>query len=300
MLLLVGPKPSIRICTNMKIITAVVNNPEFIEIQYHTLKRFYQGDYEFIVFNDAKSFPDYTNGGDLTIKQQIEDKCNALQIQCISIPNDHHCIQDNASERSADSMNFMFRYQTSHPDQYLVIDSDMFLINNWSAESLLGYDAAIVLQSRTDPTYHYPWNGWCYFDMFELKNNNLVHWERIPGYCDTGGKMNDWLQVQMAGQPMPNTDDIRWSNNMFYTDKIYFIKHLWSCTWDISEAPEYIKQNATLLDFLMNDPRNINGKFFCELYDGAFLHYRAGGNWRQEGIAFHQAITHKLKQALET
>jgi len=196
MLLLVGPKPSIRICTNMKIITAVVNNPEFIEIQYHTLKRFYQGDYEFIVFNDAKSFPDYTNGGDLTIKQQIEDKCNALQIQCISIPNDHHCIQDNASERSADSMNFMFRYQTSHPDQYLVIDSDMFLINNWSAESLLGYDAAIVLQSRTDPTYHYPWNGWCYFDMFELKNNNLVHWERIPGYCDTGGKMNDWLQVQ--------------------------------------------------------------------------------------------------------
>jgi hypothetical protein len=284
----------------MKIITAVVNNPEFIEIQYHTLKRFYQGDYEFIVFNDAKSFPDYTNGGDLTIKQQIEDKCNALQIQCISIPNDHHCIQDNASERSADSMNFMFRYQTSHPDQYLVIDSDMFLINNWSTESLLGYDAAIVLQSRTDPTYHYPWNGWCYFDMFELKNNNLVHWERIPGYCDTGGKMNDWLQVQMAGQPMPNTDDIRWSNNMFYTDKIYFIKHLWSCTWDISEAPEYIKQNATLLDFLMNDPRNINGKFFCELYDGAFLHYRAGGNWRQEGIAFHQAITHKLKQALET
>jgi len=297
---LVGPKPSIRISSNMKIITAVVNNPEFIEIQYHTLKRFYQGDYEFIVFNDAKSFPDYTNGGDLTIKQQIEDKCNALQIQCIPIPNDHHRIRDNASERSADSMNFMFRYQTSHPDQYLVIDSDMFLINNWSVESLLGYDAAIVLQSRTDPTYHYPWNGWCYFDMFELKNKNLVNWERIPGYCDTGGKMNDWLRVQMAGQPMPNTDDIRWSNNMFYTDKIYFTKHLWSCTWDISEAPEYIKQNATLLNFLTNDPRNVNGKFFCELYDGAFLHYRAGGNWRQEGLAFHQAITHKLKQALET
>ena len=50
----------------MKIITAVVNNPEFVEIQYHTLKRFYQGNYEFIVFNDAKLFPDYTNGGDVT------------------------------------------------------------------------------------------------------------------------------------------------------------------------------------------------------------------------------------------
>ncbi len=33
----------------MKIITAVVNNPTFIEIQYNTLKKFFQGDYEFIV-----------------------------------------------------------------------------------------------------------------------------------------------------------------------------------------------------------------------------------------------------------
>jgi hypothetical protein len=284
----------------MKIITAVVNNPEFIEIQYHTLKRFYQGSYEFIVFNDAKSFSDYTNSGDVTIRQQIEDKCNALQIQCISIPNDHHRVQDNASERSADSMNFMFRYQTQHPDQYLVIDSDMFLIDTWSADKLKEYDAAIVLQSRKDPTYHYPWNGWCYFDMFKLKNKNLVHWERIPGYCDTGGKMNDWLHVQMAGQPMPNTDEIRWSNTMFYTDKIYFAKHLWSCTWDKTEAPDYIKENPILLDFLTNDSRNVNGKFFCELYDGAFLHYRAGGNWRQEGLDFHRAITQRLKQVLQT
>lgn len=282
----------------MKIVTAVVNNPDFIEIQYRTLKRFYQGDYEFIVFNDAKSFPDYTNGGDVTIGQQIEDRCTSLQIQCITIPNDHHRVRDNASERSADSMNFIFRYQTQHPDQYLVIDSDMFLIDNWSADKLKEYDAAIVLQSRKDPTYHYPWNGWCYFDMFKLKNKNLVHWERIPGYCDTGGKMNDWLYVQMEGLPMPNTDEIRWSNMTFHTNKIYFTKHLWSGTWDKSEAPDYIKENQTLLTFLKDDPRNVDGKFFCELYDGAFLHYRAGGNWRQEGLAFHQAITQKLKSVL--
>ena len=297
-MLLVGPKPSIRFCTNMKIITAVVNNPEFVEIQYHTLKRFYQGDYEFIVFNDAKAFPDYTNSGDVTLRQQIEDKCNALQIKCISINNDHHFVKDNASERSADSMNFMFQYQKEHPDQYLIIDSDMFMIHEWSVESLEGYDAAIVLQSRTDPTYHYPWNGWCYFDMSRVKDTNLVRWERIPGYCDTGGNMNDWLHAQMAGQPLPNTDDIRWTSNMFYSDTIYFIKHLWSCTWDKLEAPDYIKENETLLDFLTNDPRNVNGKFFCELYDGAFLHYRAGGNWRQEGLAFHQAITERLKRTL--
>ncbi len=281
----------------MKIITAVVNNPEFIEIQYHTLKRFYQGDYEFIVFNDAKSFSDYTNNGDLTIRRQIENKCRSLQIKCISIPNKHHITQDDASDRTADAMNFMFQYQMKHPDQYLVIDSDMFLIHEWSVESLTGYDAAIVLQHRSDPVVDYLWNGWYYIDMLSVKNKELIRWDRAPG-CDTGGKTQDWLRVQMCDQSIPSTDDIRYSNQMFYTDTIYFIKHLSSCTWDTSEAPTYIKENQTLLDFLTNDPRNVNGKFFCELYDGAFLHYRAGGNWRKEGLAFHQEITRKLKQAL--
>ena len=34
----------------MKIITSVVNNPLFIEIQYYTLQKYFQGEYEFIVF----------------------------------------------------------------------------------------------------------------------------------------------------------------------------------------------------------------------------------------------------------
>ena len=51
----------------MKIVTAVVNNPVFIEIQYYTLQKYMKCDYEFIVFNDAKSFSDYSNGGDISI-----------------------------------------------------------------------------------------------------------------------------------------------------------------------------------------------------------------------------------------
>ena len=55
----------------MKIITSVVNNPTFIEIQYHTFKKYLklskgngegegEGDeFEFIVFNDAKPFAVY-------------------------------------------------------------------------------------------------------------------------------------------------------------------------------------------------------------------------------------------------
>ena len=49
----------------MKIVTAVVNNPDFIEIQYHTLKKYFKANYDFIVFNDAKDFSDFTNYGEV-------------------------------------------------------------------------------------------------------------------------------------------------------------------------------------------------------------------------------------------
>ena len=97
----------------MKIVTAVVNNPIFIEIQYHTLKKFLKGTstegYEFIVFNDAKAFPDFTNDGDITIRSKIEEMCLALNIKCISIPNDQHQYMTCAAQRCADSMNYILR-----------------------------------------------------------------------------------------------------------------------------------------------------------------------------------------------
>ena len=55
----------------MKVVTAVINNPIFIEIQYNTLKKFMKCDYEYIVFNDAKSFPDYSNGNNILVKEEI-------------------------------------------------------------------------------------------------------------------------------------------------------------------------------------------------------------------------------------
>ena len=88
----------------MKIITSVVNSPTFIEIQYHTFKKHVRGDYEFIVFNDAKSLPDYTNGNDVTLKMQIQSMCNKLNVTCININNDHH-VKLDMSNRHADTFN---------------------------------------------------------------------------------------------------------------------------------------------------------------------------------------------------
>ena len=92
------------------IITSVVNNIEFIKLQYETLKKYVRGEYEFIVFDDAKNFPDYTNEGDITIKKQINETCDKLDIKYYEIENEHHKVKRDAAQRTADTINLIFEY----------------------------------------------------------------------------------------------------------------------------------------------------------------------------------------------
>jgi len=125
----------------------------------------------------------------------------------------------------------------------------------------------------------------------------LLNWNCCEG-CDVGGMMKDWLIKQMGNTPMPNTDEIRWTNKRFHTNNTYFIKNLASCTWDTNEIPITALHNEKIIVFLQKDVRNQNGKFFCEIYDDVFLHYRAGGNWLKEGIHLHNQLSQSLKNAL--
>ena len=265
----------------MKIITAVVNNPIFIEIQYFTLKQYFQCDYEFIVFNDAKDFPDFTNGNDVTIKTEIQNICSKLNINCINIPNKHHKQKGNPASRCADSMNFILSYQKKHPDKYLLLDSDMFLVDYFDINKYSQYDCSIVLQTRNHSKNNYFWNGIYYFDTTKMKNIELLNWN-ICKDCDVGGMMQEWLQLQES-----------YNNN-----SIYYIKHLSSGDWDENNIPENIAKNIKLIKFLKEDVRNTCGKFFCEIYDKTFLHYRCGGNWRKEGLHLHKMLSQSLKDCL--
>ena len=280
----------------MKIITSVVNSPTFIEIQYHTFKKHVRGDYEFIVFSDAKSFPDYTNGNDVTLKMQIQSMCNKLNVTCININNDHH-VKLDMSNRHADTFNkCILKYQRENPDKYLLVDSDMFLVDQFDVKKYSQYDSAIVLQIRNNEGYLWP--GLCYLDMTKMKQFDLINWAPCPGF-DTGGCTKDWLKLQLGNTPTPNPDKIRWTNESFHTNGIYFIKHLWSCSWNANELPTNLKSNAKLTEFLKNDARNTNSDaFFCEIYDDVFLHYRAGGNWRKEGMELHNKMSQLLKSCL--
>tara|TARA_B110000967_G_scaffold210101_1_gene270680 strand:- start:3995 stop:4846 length:852 start_codon:yes stop_codon:yes gene_type:complete len=280
----------------MKVLTAVVNNPTFIEIQYHTLKKYMKSEYEFIVFNDAKNFSDFTNDGDITIKEQIEEVCKRLNIKCINIPNEQHKLNTCAARRCADSMNYMLQHKLNNPDKYLVIDSDMFLIDDFHISDYEDYQISGVLQKRLNGKVNYIWNGLYYFNIHKMNNKELLNWDTKPG-CDVGGMMEEWLDKQTNKQ-YPDTDKIRWTDEKFHTDSIYYIKHLWSCSWDENEIPSNLIENKSLINFIQTDLRNQNGKYFCEIYDNKFLHYRAGGNWKGEGLQIHNHLSNMLKSIL--
>jgi hypothetical protein len=191
----------------------------------------------------------------------------------------------------------MLEYQKENPDKYLSLDSDMFLVDDFDINKYSQYDCAIVLQSRNDNKTHYFWNGIYYFDMTKMKNLELLNWNPCQG-CDTGGMTQEWLKIQIGNTPIPNTDEIRWTDKEYHTNNIYFIKHLWSCSWNINELPKNLEKNTKMIDFITNDPRNKNNKYFCEIYDNVFLHYRAGSNWIGEGMDLHKKLTELLKNAL--
>lgn len=285
----------------MKVITAVVNNPIFIEIQYYTLKKYLKNDFEYIIFNDAKNFEDYTNYGDITIKNKIIEKCKELNIKCININNQNHTYNKDAAIRCAETMNIMLKYQLENPDIYLIIDSDMFLIDYLDIEKYEKYNSAVVLQSReyNNDLLYYIWNGIIYININKIKNKELLNWNLLLGITDVGGCMNRWLNNELEeNEKFPLLEDIRYKNINYRLKNIYLIKHLWSLSWNKDEIPENLKSNEKLLNFLNNDPRNKNNKYFCEIYDDIFLHYRCGGNWQLEGKELHNNLSLLLKETL--
>jgi hypothetical protein len=206
-----------------------------------------------------------------------------LNIKCIDTDVSHHKYQLDPSIRTADACNSILRYQLANPGKYLMLDSDMFLVDYTDFSEYDRYMCAVVLQRTHFPgdnvtqTEHF-WNGLAYFNTEKMQRTELLNWDVAP-YADTGGSMRDWLSVT------PRSD-------------IYAIQHLWSGTWNESKLTGKLAKNTDLVEFLKSDPRNVNGKFFCELLDDKILHYRAGGNWRKEGMQFHKELTNKLSKVL--
>jgi glycosyltransferase involved in cell wall biosynthesis len=270
------------------IVTTACNSPEYIKAQYIALCRYVPPPWQFIVFNDAKAWPDITNFGDPTMPQQIEAVCRELRIPCISVPNQGHQQIASASHRHCDTLRFVMRFVEQHPGRYWMLDSDMWPVAPYTVEELADRFAGsgtFVRQSRSSPIdgkeIVYAWPNLWWLDTTRIPT--LPCWDLAPG-CDTCGASANWIAAQPFGA-------VTW-----------LPPHFSSCTWMISDLhhnnlqnQHYLQDHVGVCGFVEADPRNMAGKAWSELYDLRVFHVRTGSNWNGEGAAVHRKVTELVK-----
>lgn len=279
----------------MKVISIITNNPIFIELQYKSLKKYLDTEYEYIVFNDGKDWSDSTNFHNPIEhgKIAIENKCKEFSIKYYNLPNKHHKKNTNPSDRHSDSLKLLVYYMKKNKDEYLILDGDMFLIDDLNIERYRQKMCACVLQER--PNIKYIWPNLFYINMNKIKYIDDFNLHLIPNN-DTGSASYKWLQKY--NYLYPECVDIRHSNIQYENDDFYFIKHLWSCSWCDDEFPENLNKKESIIKYIKEDERNENGKYFVEIYDNCLFHYR-GGTWLGiNNIELHKKLLKKLKNII--
>ena len=281
----------------IKVISVHLNDPVFIYYQKKLLDKFLKNEFEFIIFDDSgnnrntlsKNSDDFREN----TRDRIKNICESLGIKRIEIPQEVHInpgivheyrdfIVDHPAEWCSNSLQYSINYCKNNymdSDFILNIDSDMFPILPIDLKKHMdGFDLSGVPQIRksdfSDLSIEYLWNGIFCFDPKKI-DWNLFKWDT----CDVSESRE--LTSRFSGI---HTDV--GGMMFFYLNKHPLYKkiiHLPSCTWNLEDSERIIQGFSDLdisfLRLLEKDPRNINGKYFSELYPPGFIHYRSGGNW---------------------
>lgn len=246
------------------IVTHSYNRPDFIELQDKTLKKFLKDDYEFVVFNDAKTDE---------LENDINTICKKLNIRCIRVPQSIHA-STHPSRRHIDCIHYAFReIGAKHEGIFAQFDSDLFLIEELSIKELMkNCDIAANLQNSKGIFWLNPVIA--LFDMRNLPNIETMRWDCDPVHgidTDTGGytyyylKKNNDIRLKKLNRLFCNYDKqdiITLVQTMGITENDYVL---------IDESIESLKERGFGID-LINILRDKNVHNF-EFYGGKrFLH----------------------------
>lgn len=257
--------------------------PFFIELQARTFKKFLQDDYEFVVFNDAKT---------QDLENEINELCAKYDIRCIRInpevhqrpylsrePGEdynHACVRcANVVQYSLDILGFDF------PGLVVIIDSDMFPIQPISFSKFMqDCDLAGVSQSRTADV-QYIWNGLVMFNMTTLPNRQSINFNcgRVEGVSvDAGGYTHYYLCTY------GNQIRIKWLGAEFFANTIQ----------NYQEGALDKKRQHLIPLIELDPPTNME-----TLMDGKILHYRGGGLWDPKPIEYYRRKNNCLLEYIE-
>ena len=197
------------------ILTHAYNKPEFIIWQYKTFKKFLKDEYELIVFNDAPN---------LRYFEGIQTICDELQITSIDVPQKIHQHPYylpreegvmGPSAECAETIQYMLAtVGFSYPGVVAIVDSDMFLIQEFSIENFMrGYQLAAypwrLKNNQNEVVYLLP--NLMFFDMRTLPDKETLNFNlgTVEGVrCDTGGHTYYYLSKH---------PDLKWRKTNFVT-----------------------------------------------------------------------------------
>ncbi|MCL5875971.1 MAG: hypothetical protein M1114_05870 [Candidatus Dependentiae bacterium] len=250
------------------IFTYAYNRPEFIEYQHLTFKKFMLDEYEFVVFNDAR---------DHEMANKIENMCKKYDLSCIRIPQEIHnrpYLQrwpgedyNHPTIRNVNVVQYSLNeYGFDHPGIVALLDSDMFLIKEFSFEEYMKeHQLAGLPQSKSHAgkQVEYLWIGLVFLDMPNLPDNRTLDFNcgrvgEVP--VDAGGQTYHYItnHPQIAVQRM-NVSYI--PDKSHYNESCWFARQLFDLGYKEIQA-----------EFLLNS---------------TFFHYRGGSNWDLQPANFH-------------
>lgn len=266
------------------IFTTVINSPDFILLQRALLTKLCEHPFRFVVVNDCKPVGDNTNGFDDRCWRNIEDSCRQEGIEYVRLPQDLHerrssvfprasieasaSPADSPADRCAVAVQWALNevgFRSS--GAVMILDADMFPIREFSlTEMLEGKEIAGVWQERRGgfPWYRrirYLWNGLLVVDVGALpdKPNFSMECGRVSNVpTDVGGHLHHYFTRNPGVRVRP-------------------IRHYSSGQWGRQEEPEWLPD--AVRGFLRSDVKNVEGRYYAEIYDDRFFHFRAGGNW---------------------
>lgn len=179
------------------IVTYSHKRPDFIYLQYDSIKKHVKSKYEYIVFNNSID--------NIETYNQIHDICSELGVKCVDIQltedlkfingesNFNNNKYTNPNLACSYPLIWSFKnYFNADYDIISVIDSDMFFINDIDIENEINNkDMIYIPQYRDYGRVHYPWNAFICLNI--KRNKNLLNLNWHPGSvngvaCDVGGQ----------------------------------------------------------------------------------------------------------------
>lgn len=237
--------------SKVKIYTWADKSPEFLKIQYETIKKFVKDkDWEFIVFNNVPA-PKADR------QKEIKKICKELGIKCLDVR--FRSFVSGAAQICAWGIFWAFHrfFRWEKDTIHVIFDSDMFFINEFNFnEFLADNDISAIHQRRGD--IEYLWNGFVVMRGGNLPDKNHFDYRlaTINGErTDVGGRLYWWLKRN------PNL-------------KIRYMNHTGHL--DVSKA-------EILPEVLRNEYKP---EFCFQFIENSILHYRAGSNWDKKSKKF--------------